>query len=81
MSYLMSLLAGSAFGIGYALLGIKSPAPPIVALFGLLGMVGGEQGASWVKRHYATVAVTRPAADGSARTLPKTSSDASGDTE
>ena len=57
MNYLLSLLVGLAFGIGYALLGIKSPAPPIVALFGLLGIVTGEQGATWVKRHYGYVAV------------------------
>ena len=62
MNYLLSLLVGLAFGIGYALLGIKSPAPPIVALFGLLGMVTGEQGATWVKRRclHATV-VASPA--------------------
>ena len=81
MSYLLSLLAGSAFGIGYALLGIKSPAPPLVALFGLLGMIGGEHGATWMKRHYGTAAVTRPAGDGSSRTLPKTSSETPHDIE
>jgi len=49
MSYIISLVVGLAFGIGYGLLGVKSPAPPIVALFGLLGMVIGEQGVPWVK--------------------------------
>ena len=57
MNFFLSFLVGLAFGIGYALLGIKSPAPPIVALFGLLGMVTGEQGATWVKRHCGSVAV------------------------
>ena len=72
MNYLLSLLVGLAFGIGYALLGVKSPAPPIVALFGLLGMVIGEQGVPWVK-HY----VQRPAISES-RTSPSIGSDSAG---
>lgn len=49
MSFLVSLLFGIAVGVAYALAGVKSPAPPIVALFGLLGIVIGEQGVAWVK--------------------------------
>ncbi len=30
-------------GVIYALLGVRSPAPPIVALVGLLGILVGEQ--------------------------------------
>ena len=30
-------------GVAYALLRVKSPAPPLVALAGFLGMVWGEQ--------------------------------------
>ena len=44
MSFLVSLLFGVAIGAAYALAGVKSPAPPVVALFGLLGIVIGEQG-------------------------------------
>jgi XapX domain-containing protein len=40
--YLLSLVIGVGVGIIYALLRVKSPAPPIVALVGLLGMVIGE---------------------------------------
>jgi len=58
MNYLVSLLVGFVFGVGYALLGVKSPAPPILALFGLLGMVIGEQGVPWVKQHYQRPAIT-----------------------
>ncbi len=58
MNYLISLLVGFVFGVGHALLGVKSPAPPIVALFGLLGMVIGEQGVPWVKQHYQRPAIT-----------------------
>jgi len=41
--YLMSLGAGILVGIVYSLLNVRSPAPPIVALLGLLGMLIGEQ--------------------------------------
>ncbi len=33
---------GLAVGLAYGLLRVKSPAPPLVALVGLLGMVIGE---------------------------------------
>ena len=49
MSFLVSLLFGIVIGAAYALAGVKSPAPPVVALFGLLGIVIGEQGAAWLK--------------------------------
>jgi len=41
--YLFSLGAGLLVGIIYYLVGVRSPAPPIVALIGLLGMLLGEQ--------------------------------------
>ena len=41
-AFLLSLSAGFGVGLLYALLKVKSPAPPIVALVGLLGMVAGE---------------------------------------
>jgi XapX domain-containing protein len=41
--YLASTATGFLVGIIYALVGVRSPAPPIVALFGLLGMLLGEQ--------------------------------------
>ncbi len=53
MAWLLSLLAGIAVGVAYALIGVKSPAPPLVALVGLLGIVIGEQGVPWVKTHFA----------------------------
>jgi XapX domain-containing protein len=39
----LSLVVGLGVGVLYGLLRVKSPAPPIVALLGLLGMVLGEQ--------------------------------------
>ena len=41
--YAMSLGAGLLVGLIYSLLNVRSPAPPIVALVGLLGILVGEQ--------------------------------------
>lgn len=41
--YLLSLGAGLLVGAIYALLNVRSPAPPVVALIGLLGILIGEQ--------------------------------------
>ena len=41
--YLLSLGAGILVGIVYSLLNVRSPAPPIVALVGLFGILVGEQ--------------------------------------
>jgi XapX domain-containing protein len=41
--YLLSLGAGLLVGIIYSLLNVRSPAPPLVALIGLLGILIGEQ--------------------------------------
>lgn len=41
--YLASLGAGLLVGVVYALLQVRSPAPPVVALVGLLGILLGEQ--------------------------------------
>ena len=42
--YLVSLAVGILVGVIYALLRVRSPAPPVIALVGLLGMLVGEQG-------------------------------------
>ncbi|ABI86827.1 XapX domain-containing protein [Burkholderia ambifaria] len=41
--YVLSLLAGILAGVIYGAIGVNSPAPPIIALTGLLGMLAGEQ--------------------------------------
>ncbi|GAU82784.1 XapX domain-containing protein [Bosea sp. BIWAKO-01] len=41
--YLLALGAGLLVGIIYSLLNVRSPAPPVVALIGLLGILAGEQ--------------------------------------
>ncbi|MEV5315315.1 MULTISPECIES: DUF1427 family protein [unclassified Streptomyces] len=42
MTYLQVLLAGGLVGVLYGALRVTSPAPPPVALFGLLGMLLGQ---------------------------------------
>ncbi len=44
----ISFVVGLGVGILYGLIRVKSPAPPIVALLGLLGMVFGEQFGGWI---------------------------------
>jgi XapX domain-containing protein len=41
--YLISLGAGVLAGLLYGLINVRSPAPPAIALIGLLGMLIGEQ--------------------------------------
>jgi XapX domain-containing protein len=41
--YILSLGAGLLIGVIYSLLNVPSPAPPLVALVGLLGILIGEQ--------------------------------------
>ena len=44
----LSFIVGLLVGVLYGLIRVKSPAPPIIALLGLLGMVIGEQCGTWV---------------------------------
>jgi XapX domain-containing protein len=48
--YLVSLALGMLVGVIYALFSVRSPAPPIIALVGLLGILAGEQLPPLVKR-------------------------------
>jgi XapX domain-containing protein len=42
-TYVVSLALGLLVGVIYALFNVRSPAPPVVALIGLLGILLGEQ--------------------------------------
>ncbi len=53
---LISLVVGLFIGLLYGLMRVKSPAPPIIALLGLLGMVMGEQIGTWAVSKKVTVA-------------------------
>ncbi|WP_321859177.1 DUF1427 family protein [Paraburkholderia tropica] len=43
IAYVISLALGLLVGVFYGVIGIRSPAPPVIALLGLLGIVVGEQ--------------------------------------
>ncbi|PLR26938.1 ABC transporter substrate-binding protein [Pantoea endophytica] len=42
-TYAISLSVGILVGIIYAVIDVNSPAPPVIALLGLFGMLVGEQ--------------------------------------
>ncbi|CAB3745741.1 DUF1427 family protein [Paraburkholderia humisilvae] len=48
--YLLSLGVGLLVGLIYSLLNVRSPAPPAIALVGLLGILIGEQALPYAKR-------------------------------
>ncbi|HEU5435063.1 MAG TPA: DUF1427 family protein [Telluria sp.] len=56
--YLISLAAGMLAGLLYSLLNVRSPAPPAIALVGLLGMLLGEQIVPMVKHAMAGESIT-----------------------
>lgn len=56
--YLVSLAAGVLVGLIYALLQVRSPAPPAVALIGLLGMLIGEQTLPIAKKVFGKEPIT-----------------------
>jgi XapX domain-containing protein len=46
-----TFLLGLAVGVVYGLVKVRSPAPPAIALLGLLGMLVGEQAVTLVRSH------------------------------
>jgi XapX domain-containing protein len=50
-TYLASLILGVTVGVVYGLVKVRSPAPPAIALLGLLGMLAGEQAVSLARLH------------------------------
>lgn len=53
MGYLVSLFMGLAVGAAYGLVNVRSPAPPMIALVGLFGIVLGQQAVDMAKRRFA----------------------------
>jgi XapX domain-containing protein len=49
-SYVLSFAAGLLVGCIYSVIKVRSPAPPLIALVGLLGIVLGEQGVPLIKQ-------------------------------
>jgi XapX domain-containing protein len=56
--YLLSLGAGLLVGIVYSLINVRSPAPPVIALVGLLGILAGEQIVPLAKRLFSDLPVS-----------------------
>jgi XapX domain-containing protein len=54
--YLLSLSAGILVGILYNVVEVKSPAPPTIALAGLLGMLAGEHALAFARTVAARLA-------------------------
>jgi XapX domain-containing protein len=50
--YLVSLLMGLVVGAAYGLVHVRSPAPPMIALVGLFGMLLGQQAVDLAKRRF-----------------------------
>lgn len=67
--YLIALATGILVGVIYASLHVRSPAPPVIALIGLLGILIGEQIVPTVKRLVAGEPIT--AAWFTAECIPK----------
>ncbi|OWQ44221.1 hypothetical protein CDL60_26055 [Roseateles noduli] len=42
-TYVLSAAVGLLVGVLYGVLNVRSPAPPVIALVGLLGILAGEQ--------------------------------------
>ncbi|MEJ1974791.1 MAG: DUF1427 family protein [Acetobacteraceae bacterium] len=65
--YGISLLVGLVVGVAYGLIRVRSPAPPAIALIGLLGMLAGEQLVPIFRAHFfppGPAAETTPAPPG-----------------
>jgi XapX domain-containing protein len=57
-AYIISGAAGLLIGFIYSLMGVRSPAPPMIALIGLLGILLGEQVLPVAKHFTAGKSVT-----------------------
>jgi len=56
--YVLSLGVGLLVGVIYGLLNVRSPAPPVIALVGLLGILVGEQIVPLAKRLVSSESVS-----------------------
>ena len=56
--YMVSLLMGVAVGVVYGFVQVRSPAPPLIALVGLLGMIVGEHAGTTARQYFAPTSVS-----------------------
>ena len=47
---LVALAVGLVVGLVYGVMNVRSPAPPVIALVGLLGILVGEQSVSFARQ-------------------------------
>ncbi len=47
--YVVSLAVGVLVGVFYGLINVRSPAPPLAAVLGLVGMLLGQQMVSMIR--------------------------------
>jgi XapX domain-containing protein len=73
MPYLISLGAGLVVGLLYYLVRVQSPAPPLIALAGLLGIVIGERAIPIVQAQIRPAAVQTQSAPTVASSEPASS--------
>jgi|CZKU01.1.fsa_nt_gi XapX domain-containing protein len=64
LAYVGSLGIGLGVGVRYGLLRFRSPAPPLIALVGLLGMLAGEQAVSLLRARLAPPSTRDAAREG-----------------
>ena len=57
-AYVLSAAVGLLVGVIYGVLNVRSPAPPVIALVGLLGILIGEQVVPVIKRALGPEPVT-----------------------
>ena len=69
--YLVALAVGLLIGVIYGVLNVRSPAPPVVALVGLLGILAGEQAVPHIKAWFSPSPAKATAPEAS-RPLPPT---------
>ena len=54
--YSISLVAGLVIAVTDGLIAIRNPAPPKIALLGLVGVLAGEAAVQWLRGHSFGVA-------------------------
>ncbi len=70
--YIFSFGVGILVGVLYYVLNVRSPAPPVVALIGLLGMLVGEQAVPYAKQWLAP---STQMSESQSQNPPKTTND------
>lgn len=56
LPFALSLGVGVLVGVLYGLLNVRSPAPPVIALLGLLGILIGETAVAYFRGHTSVIA-------------------------